>query len=149
MSIQETAVLQQLKKAIGTESEPCVNDIERGAIRRFAEAIGDANPLYQDEAAAKHSRYGGIIAPPTFLRSLRVNPSLVERPRPRLLDGGSEWEYFHPVRAGDSITVTQRLVDVFERAGRLGTMVFMVWELRYVDQLGQLAATQKATFISY
>ena len=41
--------------------------IDRTAIRRYAQAISDLNPLYIDEEFAKKSKYGGLIAPPTFI----------------------------------------------------------------------------------
>jgi acyl dehydratase len=40
------------RSLVGRESEPVVVEVERGMIRRFAEALGDANPIYVDEAAA-------------------------------------------------------------------------------------------------
>ena len=45
---------QDLKNAIGIESSPLDNDIEKGAIKRFAEAIEDSNPIYTDESYAKN-----------------------------------------------------------------------------------------------
>ena len=88
------------QQAIGRESEPGTIDVEKGAIIKFAEAIGDDNPLYSDEVAARASRFGGLIAPPTFLRSaLSARPDLpFDVPFERVLDGGSDWEYFVPVR---------------------------------------------------
>ena len=41
------------RKWVGKESVPVKNEVEKGAIRKFAEAIGDPNPLYHDEAYAK------------------------------------------------------------------------------------------------
>ena len=73
----------------------------------------------------------------------------VSSPYPANLDGGSEWDYFEPVRPGDRITVTNYLADVFERQGRLGLMLFMVRETKYVNQLGQVVALQRSTGISY
>ena len=61
------------EQAIGTESEPVTVDVEKGAILKFAQAIGDENPLWNDEAAARRTRYGGLIAPPTFLRPSRTS----------------------------------------------------------------------------
>ena len=141
-----------MRRAIGTETAPQTIEIEKGAIRRFAEAIGDANPLYQDEAAARGSRHGGIIAPPTFLRSIRIErPELpLREPLERLLDAGSEWEYFQPVRAGDRVTVVTRLVDLAERTSRaIGQMLMATYEVTYTNQLDQVVATQRATFIRY
>jgi len=144
-------VTDEIKKLIGTESEPRTVEVERGAIRRFAEAIGDPNPLFNDEAAARRSRYGGMIAPPTFCRSLGggfFNVPL-SVPLARALDGGSEWEYSEPIRPGDRITVVSKLADIREAAGRMGTMVFVVTETRYTNQFGQLCAIQRSTGIRY
>ena len=88
------------QQAIGLESAPAAMEIEKGAILRFAEAIGDPNPQWNDEAAARKTGYGGLTAPPTFLRSLRgVQVELpFDLSFTRRLDAGSDWEYFQPVR---------------------------------------------------
>ena len=139
------------RQAIGVESPPATTEVEKGAIERFAEAVEDPNPLYTDEAAARRSRYGGIIAMPTFFRSLRVErPELpFDVPFERVLDGGSEWEYFEPVRVGDRITGVARVMDVAERSGRLGPMLFTTVLLTYTNQLNQVVATQQSTLIRY
>ena len=41
-------------------------EVGREKIREFAAAIGDANPVYVDPAAARRSGYPDVIAPPTF-----------------------------------------------------------------------------------
>ena len=148
---QESVITQEMRDAIGVESEPATHLVEAGAILKFAQAIGDPNPVFNDENAARESRYGGLIAPPTFLRSMGPGPmkAQVRSPYPANLDGGSEWEYFEPVRSGDCITVTVKVVDISERQGRLGNMVFTVRETRYVNQSGKTVATQRGTGISY
>jgi acyl dehydratase len=147
----ESVITQQMRDAVGVESEPVTYDVEKGAIVKFAQAIGDDNPLFNDERAARATRYGGLIAPPTFLRSMGSgrDRTTVESPYSARLDGGSEWEYFEPVRPGDRITVTSSVSEIFEREGRLGNMVFIVRETKYVNQFGQLAAVQRSTGISY
>ena len=139
------------QQAIGHESAPVTQDIEKGAIIKFARAIGDDNPLFNDEVEARRSRYGGLIAPPTFLRSMvSARPELpFTLPLERLLDGGSDWEYFEPVRAGDRITSVGRIEDISERTGRLGIMVFMKVVITYRNQLDQVVATQTSTSIRY
>jgi len=148
---QESVITDEMRAAINVESEPLVNDVEAGAIKKFARAIGDTNPLFNDDEAARKSRYGGLIAPPTFLRSMNSGPSKVsvQSPYPANLDGGSEWEYFEPVRPGDRITVTTYLAGVHERPGRLGNMLFMVRETKYVNQFDTVVAIQRTTGISY
>ena len=151
MPEENTIIPESLRNAIGVESDPITYEIEKGHIARFAEAIGDENPLYSDEIKARNSKYGGIIAPPTFYRALRPGslPETAESPFTRNLDAGSDWEYFEPIRPGDRITVTIKLAAVVEREGRLGKMIIITRETRYENQLGQIVATQKTNGISY
>ncbi len=144
-------VTDEVRKQIGTRSEPRVVEVERGAIRRFAEAIGDANPLFSDEAAARTTRFGGMIAPPTFCRSLggAIPEIRIDMPEFRGLDGGSEWEYLEPIRPGDRITMVSRIADIQERSGRLGPMVFITVEHSYTNHFGKLCALQRSTVIRY
>lgn len=139
------------QQAIGRKGPAVTVEIEKGAIQTFARAIGDDNPLFNDEAAARRSRYSGLVAPPTFLRSVgSVRPQLpFEVPFTRLLDGGSDWEYFEPVRPGDRITSAAQITDISERTGRAGLMLFMTILITYRNQLGQLVATQTSTTIRY
>ena len=148
---QESVITPEMRAAVGVESEPYTNEIEKGAIVKFARAIGDANPIYTDEEAARRSRYGGLVAPPTFFRSLRSGPMKVDvkSPYPANLDGGSEWEYYEPARPGDRITVTHKISNIFERPGRLGNMLFIQRETKYVNQFGTTVAIQRTTGISY
>ena len=111
-----------MRAAVGVESEVYVNDVEKGAIIKFAQAIGDTNPIYNDEEAARQSRYGGIVAPPTFFRSLHSGAMKVDVSSPYTanLDGGSEWEYYEPVRPGDRIAVSTKISNIFEQPGTPG-----------------------------
>ncbi len=146
-------VTDEVRKQIGKTGEARIYEIERGAIRRFAEAIGDPNPLFNDEEQARATRFGGMIAPPTFYRSLGSPIPQVELPgmgaQFRGLDGGSDWEYFESVRPGDRVTVQSKLVDLRESEGRLGPMVFIVVETSYKNQFGKLCAVQRSTAIRY
>ena len=145
-------ITNALKKALGTESAPITAVIEKGGIRRFAEAIEDPNPLYQDELAARSSRYGGIVAPPTFLRSLPTSrPELpLDPPLERILDGGSAWEYLEPVRVGDVITAVTRIADLNERESKsIGQMLIATFETIYTNQFCHVVAKQRATTIHY
>ena len=142
---------EMIQKAIGQKSAPRSIDVEKGAIIKFAQAIEDDNPVYNDEQAARESRYGGLIAPPAFLRSVggdRPEYPLV-MPFTRLLDGGSDWEYFHTIRAGDRITAVAEIADINERTGRMGLMVITSIVVTYRNQFDQVAATQTSTSIRY
>ncbi len=132
------------KRAIGIETEPVVIEIEKGMIRKFAEAIGDPNPLWQDEAYAKKSRFKNIIAPPGLVHSVTlyaVRPQLpFEIPLKRRLDGGGDWEYFLPITAGERLTVVNRIADLREREGKEGPMVFITYETDWRNSRAELVA---------
>lgn len=144
-------VTDEARKQIGKVGEARTIEIERGAIRRFAEAIGDPNPLFNDEKEARRTRFGGMIAPPTFCRSLSaaIPDVKLDMPAYRGLDGGSDWEYFEPIRPGDRITVQSKLADLRESEGRLGPMVFITTETTYTNQYGVVCAVQRSTGIRY
>ncbi|MCC6433412.1 MAG: MaoC family dehydratase N-terminal domain-containing protein [Acidimicrobiales bacterium] len=56
--------------------------VEASHILMFARAVGDPNPIYADEAYAKGTEVGGIIAPPTFAQSsAQFDPDYFLRPR--------------------------------------------------------------------
>jgi acyl dehydratase len=144
-------VTEEARQQIGKVSETRTYEVERGAIRRIAEAIGHLNPLFNDEKAARHTRFGGMIAPPTFCRLLGapIVDVKLNMEQFRGLDGGSDWEYFEPIRPGDRITVQSKLADLRESEGRLGPMVFTTTETTYTNQFGQVCAIQRATGIRY
>jgi acyl dehydratase len=144
-------VTDEVRKQIGKASEPRTYEVERGAIKRFAEAIGDPNPVFNSETEARRTRFGGIIAPPTFYRSMMAAfPEVtLNIPGNRGLDGGSDWEFFEPIRPGDRITVQSKIADIRESEGRLGPMVFTTVETSYTNQFGQLCALQRSTGIRY
>lgn len=139
------------KKAIfSRKTDPVRVLIEEGAIQRFAEAIADPNPLWNDRVAARATRFGGIIAPPTFLRSVRMGIGNVpELAKFEALDGGSEWFYSEPVRVGDEITAVTSVVEISQRTLRIGPALIVVAETTYTNQFSQVVATQRATSIRY
>jgi len=135
--VAESSLLtEEIRRMVGQEFvKPVVREVEKGAIQRFARAIEDPNPLWQDEEYAKKARYGGIIAPPVFPNSLQPEGAISLAAQERLLEiagpgktgmvGGAEYEWFQPIRPGDVITVTSKVVDAREREGKLGKMLIL------------------------
>jgi acyl dehydratase len=135
---------------IGRESEPVVHEVEKGAVRRFAEALGDPNPLYQDEAAARGAGFTGLLAPPTFPVTLTANERFrhsLDLGTRSLLHGEQAFEYFRPLVAGDRISVVSRVADVQERPGASGPSDVLVVEDEGRDDRGELVFRTRATFI--
>ena len=167
MSDGDTLITPEARAAIGREGQPVSGyAVSAHEIRRYCYAIDDLNPLYLDPAAAAAGPHGGIIAPPLFLdipfardvplsriRADGLPRGADELPRvplkvTRTMAGGTEVEFFVPVRPGDVLTRRSRVVDVYEREGRSGRMVFTVWETEYVNQRGELVAVERLTGIT-
>lgn len=139
------------KSAIGKSTPTYTMEVEKGHIRRFAQALGDDNPLYHDEEYAKKSRHGGIIAPPTFptvfgfegervLEGLAINYA-------RLLHGEQEYEYFRPLRAGDTISFSTKIVDVTEKQGKSGIMDIITTEMTGLDRESEKVFVGRSTVV--
>jgi acyl dehydratase len=138
------------RSLIGRESEPVVHDVEKGAIVRFAEAIGDPNPIYVDEQAARAAGHAGLVAPPTFPVVLTVNErfrSSLDLGTRSLLHGEQQIEYGRPIVAGDRITVKTRVADVQERASASGPMDILILEDEGRDAHGALVFRTRETLV--
>lgn len=138
------------RSLIGRESEPVVHEVEKGAIRRFAESLGDPNPIYVDEAAARAAGYPSLVAPPTFPVALTTNERFrhsLDLGTRSILHGEQQFEFARPVVAGDRITVKSRVADVQERAGASGPMDVIVLEDEGRDEKGELVFRTRAMLI--
>ncbi|MDA1189017.1 MAG: MaoC family dehydratase N-terminal domain-containing protein [Chloroflexi bacterium] len=140
-----------LNAVIGVESRPMTHVVEKGAVLRFVRAVNDDGPRFYGDSEPGNAHPDDMVAPPTFLCSLFSGIREVEWDNPfdGLLDGSVDWEFFEPVRAGDRITVTSKIADIMEKDGKLGTMLFVTTEFRYVNQNDALAAIQRNTLIWY
>jgi acyl dehydratase len=138
------------KSLIGRESEPTVVEVEKGMIRRLVEAVGDANPAYSDEAAARAAGYASLVAPPTFPVVLSINERFrhsLDLGTRSLLLGEESIEYGRPVVAGDRLTLRSRVADVQERAGTSGATDVLVLETEARGADGELVFKTRETFI--
>ncbi|HZC19020.1 MAG TPA: MaoC family dehydratase N-terminal domain-containing protein, partial [Rubrobacteraceae bacterium] len=117
------------ERFVGLRSNPVVNVVEKGAVRKFAEAIGDPNPLYVDEAAAEASRYGGLIAPPTFPRTFEYGEvEGLGPPGQGYLHGEHRIRYERPLLVGEELSCYAEVKDYYEKEGREATLGFLISE---------------------
>lgn len=79
----------------------------------MANGIPDLNPLWRDDNYARKTRWGGIIAPPLFEHCITHNGRITHLAIPPELGRRSEklaglhWEFFKPIKVGDSFRVWQ------------------------------------------
>ena len=155
-------ITEEVKACIGREvSYTAPEELGRSALRYFALATGDPNPIYQDDEFAAQTRHRGVIAPPTLVCETN---QIVQQPpdetgyighhwnlplsSTRFIRGGNDYEFHQPVRPDDRVTVTWKIVDIYERESRkFGALVFVVSEARYVNQRDELLAINRETNI--
>lgn len=154
----DSLITDDLRKLIGVTLDTIIFKVEEGAIQRYAQAIGDPNPLYNDPDSASKTKYGRLLAPPGFTGwpvkagrlSERLIESLAKAGAPsRLLDGGIEFEFIEPIGAGDVLTATTKIASMTERETRLGKTMFTTLETTFVSKKGDLALKSRSTFILF
>jgi len=133
--------------AIGKEYPAAEYEVGREKIREYANAVGETNPVHHDPDAAQEAGFRDVVAPPMFVvvySARAMGPAILD---PELginlmmmLHGSQEFEWGEPVVAGDTITTTPTVKDLYEKGGKQ----FYVFESVSTNQEGQ--ETARATW---
>ena len=148
----DSLITDEVRALIGTETAPERNRfaISDEMAYDLADATEDPNPLYVDPEAAGASRFGGLICPPLATWKDIAPPigyfgagqeSHFEVPLPFNsygLNGGSDWQFLRPPYVGSWITRQFEIVDIFQKQGRSGPLVFVERLETQTDQHGQV-----------
>jgi acyl dehydratase len=154
-------VLEHMKPWVGKEAPPVTCEVEKGMMMKIPWAVGDPNPLWRDEQYARQTKWGGIIASPTFVEYLRHHQPLGRTTTPvnvlvvpgirgvANVVGGEEVEYFRPIRPGDVITIVRVTTDAKKRWSKTlnRDVVIQTLEQTFTNQFGELVATHKSTHV--
>ena len=132
------------KEMIGRVLSTGSATVDAEHVAGFAAALGDANPEYETVAPPTYpiafmaqAMSGGMN---TFLE-LGLNFMT-------LVHGEQEFEYTRPIRVGETLTLTGRIADIFEKAGSSGTLDFVVLETEAKDAAGKPVFFSRNTLIS-
>jgi acyl dehydratase len=145
--------LGRIRANIGETRGPLTLKVEPHILMNFSRAIGETNPLYLDEAYARTTRFGGLIAPPTFVSYFLTQ--LVERmydldmPGFRHLHSDDIGDEQQPIRAGDTITATARFRDAWLHEGRSRPILFQSAETVLTNQHDQSVASARMIVVSF
>jgi hypothetical protein len=174
-----TLLTDAVKAYIGVESstESACDAVERGAVRRYAQAIQDEDPIFMSAEAS--ARYGGPVAPllyPTHLfrrafgtpdpleahaadpdfdgvadgigaTASQGLPEIAPLRGLRLMNGGSEIELYRYARHGERVTVRSRYADIVERQTAKGPMLLVTVESEFRNDAGALLLKVRTTLI--
>lgn len=150
-----------------SDSEPQVapDPVCLPLVRRWCDALGDDNPSYVSDEAARKAGHDGIVAPPGMLHTW-TTPGLRGRAmagvtadlQNALNDAGYtgtvavtlENEYVRYLRPGDQLTCVRTIESISaEKRTALGPGVFVTTRADYRDQGGELVGTIRLTFLRF
>ncbi len=157
---EKDELFKVMKEMVGKEEPPVTVKVNEGMLMKIPWAIDDPNPLWRDEKYARQTKWGGLVASPTFVEFLRFRLlSSYDKPaqsiwpplpgNPANVVGGEEVEYLRPIRPGDVITITCKTTDVKKRWSKTlkKDVVIQTLEQTFTNQFGELVATHKCTHI--
>ena len=104
----------------------------------YADACGETDTRFTDPSNPDFQGHPGYASHLVAARALPdAFPSMGNG---RGVDGGKSVDSLTPIRAGDVLTATSEIADIYDKTGRSGTMVFIVHRMRYENQRGEPVA---------
>ena len=167
---------EALKSYIGvqTEIQKATEPVERGAVRRHAQAVMDEDPIFWEDCP-NNARFGGPVAPPLYPTHMFRRPFGAPDPLQArahdpdfdgldsgvsgglpdlepikhlaLLNGGSEIEFFRYARHGETVSMRSRYADIVERDSSKGPMILVTIETEYRNGNDELLLKTRRTLI--
>ncbi|QYB00337.1 MaoC family dehydratase N-terminal domain-containing protein (plasmid) [Rhodococcus sp. USK10] len=137
--------------------------LDENTLRRFVHATMDTNPLHLDPAAARAAGFDNPVAPPlwpmhSMVRGLNFPDPLdalgsdpdwdgaagmlfpglppLDLPGTRMLNAGTEAEFYRLAEVGDVVSAQSEYHQVYEREGRSGPMVVVRVRTTYSNHRG-------------
>lgn len=127
-------------------------DVERGMLLFFTRTIGETQPIFVDEEAARTANLPGLAAPPTYAFCLELDQhepfailTVLGVRLERVLHGTQRFIYHVPICAGDRITLQTVVEDIYEKKD--GAMAFIVMRTTATNQRGELAVEMTKTVV--
>ncbi|HVL58542.1 MAG TPA: MaoC family dehydratase N-terminal domain-containing protein [Burkholderiaceae bacterium] len=148
------AALDELRQRIGVKIEntiePWCYEATRDNIRHYAHGIGDDNPLWCDPSYARKTRYGDVIAPPSFLFACNriISGYVGGLPGVHAMWAGADWQWMAPIRRNAQISSVSWLKDLVEHQTRFaGRAIQQIYHVDFYDETGtQLASADSWCF---
>jgi acyl dehydratase len=134
---------QRMGVKIENTVEPWNYEANRDNIRHYAHGIGDDNPLWCDPAYAAKTKFGSVVALPSFLFSTSriVSGYCGGLPGVHAMWAGADWTWHKPVLAGTAFTTVAYLKDLVEHNTRFAGRSFQqIYHVDFFNQTGDKLA---------
>ncbi len=134
---------RRIDKPIVGSMEPWCHEATRDNIRHYAHGIGDDNPLWCDPEYAAKSRYGTIVALPSFLFACNriVSGYVGGLSGVHAMWAGADWTWHAPVLRNDEIHTEAHLKDLIEHDTRFaGRAIQQIYHVDFYKQDGSKIA---------
>ncbi len=128
------------KDLVGRKLSDYTITVERGKIKEFCKAIGETNPIYLDQAAARQAGFADTPIPPTFqttfvfwgYETFWQDVAAMGLDVKRLLHMKEEYTYLKPVYPGMTMAASGEVVDV-----KTGKMDMVTFKTSYKNEKGE------------
>jgi acyl dehydratase len=131
-------------------------------VRRYADATGDANPLWLDDAFARSAGYRSRVLPPTLVGWVpfsfkegterdHADPTDLRRQMPlpnqytNVRNAGSETEWLQPAYVGEQLSTQSTIVDIVERQGKAGLGIYISQEEEVLNAQQEIVLRRRHT----
>ncbi|WP_325919591.1 FAS1-like dehydratase domain-containing protein [Pseudomonas frederiksbergensis] len=147
-------ITESIRSCIGAALPPVRFEVCRSDIRKYAVATGQRQARFLNGDEAPLMFLFGVLMPVLPLDQLLEdgrqpdNPLVPELPLKRIMAGGCQYQVHRRIRAGDVLVCRQTLVDIYEKEGAQGPLIFLVFENRFESEAGLLLVTERLTRIA-
>jgi acyl dehydratase len=128
---------------IENTAEPWCYEATRDNIRHYAHGIGDDNPLWCEPRYAARTRFGDVIALPSFLftTSRIISGYVGGIPGVHAMWAGADWTWYKPVLRNQAITTEAWLKDLIEHDTKFaGRAIQQIYHVNFFNPSGDLVA---------
>lgn len=159
-------VTDHARSLIGTRGPvlQAPHPLDASTLRRFVQATMEPNLIHRDIDSAQDAGFDTLVAPPLWpahalalalnspdpLDHLSTDPNWdgaagsifgglppLDLKANRILNGGTEAEFFRFAKIGDTVSAQSEYVDITEREGRSGPMAIVRVRTTYTQQDGE------------
>ena len=135
--------LEEARELIGVElrrsGQQWNTEASPDAVRHFCWGLGDDNPLFTDPEYGTDTKWGSALAPGCFLYTIDTTVVAPKLRGIQWLYGGTDFEWYEPIRHRDQFTVSAKLLNAVEKeGGKAAKFIIQTGETRYTNQTGKL-----------